>query len=90
MKNSKLFDIKLILIAVLSAFISAFIVNNLLIPCGLYSSGFSGICRIVTDVSRDYLNIDLSYPFLYFLLNIIACIFTYKQNKEVKENCNTE
>ena len=78
MKNSKLFDIKLILIAVLSAFTSAFIVNNLLIPCGLYSSGFSGVCRIVTDLFRDFAHIEINYAILYFVLNLIACIFTFK------------
>ena len=74
----KLFDIKLLFISIISAFISAFIVVNLLIPCGLYSSGFSGLSRIITDISRDFLNININYAYLYFGLNIIACIFCFK------------
>lgn len=74
----KLFDIKLLFISLFSAFISSFVIVNLIIPCGLYSAGFSGICRITTDLFRDYLNIHVEYAILYFILNLIACIFTFK------------
>ena len=74
----KIFDLKLLVISIFSAFISSFIVTNLLIPCGLYSSGFSGICRIATDLFRDFANIELNYAILYFILNLIVCIFTFK------------
>lgn len=74
----KLFDIKLLVISIFSGFVTAAVVVNLLIPCGLYSAGFSGVCRITTDLFRDYLNINVEYAILYFLLNLIACIFTFK------------
>lgn len=77
-ETKKLFDIKLLIISIFSSFVSSFIVTNLLIPCGLYSAGFSGICRIVTDVFNDYIHIDLNYAILYFVLNFIACLFTFK------------
>ena len=49
-----------------------------MIPCGLYSSGLSGVCRIVTDLLRDLANFELNYGVLYFILNFIVCIFTFK------------
>ena len=77
-KTNNYFDIKLIVISLLCSFVASFLVVNILIPCGLYPAGFSGICRLTTDLVKDYANFELNYAIMYFSLNLIACLFTFK------------
>lgn len=78
MKNN-LFDIKYILIAILSAAVNSFAVVNFTIPASLYPSGFSGLARLISDLSFDFLKLNLSYSVLYFSFNIIVTAFVFKK-----------
>ena len=79
MKIYKYFDIKLFFTAIISALIHSFAICNFSIPAKLYPTGFSGICRLVSDLSFEFLNISISYSILYFSLNIVATIFVFNK-----------
>lgn len=74
----KYFDIKLLIIAILSATIQAIVITNFSIPANLYPGGFSGISRLTSDIFNDFLHIGLKYSYIYFSLNIIVIFFVFK------------
>lgn len=75
----KLFDLKLLLIAVLSAIIHSIAITSFSIPASLYPGGFSGISRLSSDLFRDFLKIDIKYAYIYFTLSILATLFVFKR-----------
>ena len=74
----KYFDIKLLFYAAISAFIYSIAVTSFSMPGNIYPGGFSGISRIVSDISSKYFSFTISYSIIYFVLNSIACVFVYK------------
>ena len=78
MKN-KIFDVKYLLIALISAVINAFSIVNFTIPASLYPSGFSGLSRLLSDISNDFFGINLSYSVLYFVFNLLVLIFVFNK-----------
>lgn len=78
MKN-KLLDFKYIFVALISSIINSFAIVNFTIPATLYPSGFSGLSRLISDLSSDYLSIHLSYSILYFGFNILVTLFVFKK-----------
>ena len=73
----KYFDLKLLAISLLSAFIYSFGIANFSIPAKLYPSGFSGISRISSDLLYDFCGIGVSYSIIYFTFNIVVVFFVY-------------
>lgn len=74
---NKYFDIKLLLLSIASALVYSFAIVNFSIPANLYPAGFSGISRILSDLLRDFGNINISYSIFYFVFNIIVTIFVW-------------
>ena len=74
----KMFDIKLLLCAVLSAFIYSIAITSFSIPANLYPAGLSGLTRIITDVFNTYLGTTLTYSIIYFPINVILSILVFK------------
>ncbi|MBR0461399.1 MAG: YitT family protein [Erysipelotrichaceae bacterium] len=79
MTKNKYIDIKLLLIAVISALVQSFAITSFSIPASLYPAGFSGISRITTDILKDYGNILISYSVFYLSINILATLFFFKR-----------
>lgn len=74
----KYFDIKFLFFAVVSAVIYSIAITSFSIPANIYPGGLSGICRIASDISFDFLNYNLSYSLIYFPINVILSIIVYK------------
>lgn len=74
----KYFDIKLLVLSIVSAAINAIAITSFSIPAKLYPGGFSGISRLTTDVLFDFFGISVPYSVLYLLLNLISSIFVFK------------
>lgn len=75
----KYFDLKLLIMSVVSALIYSFGIANFSIPAKLYPSGFSGISRITSDLLHDFCHIEVSYSLLYLVLNFLVVIFVFKK-----------
>ena len=76
---TKNLDLKLLLLSCLSAFVHSFAIVNFTIPAALYPSGFSGISRLISDISTDFFGINLSYSILYFSFNVLVSLFVFKK-----------
>lgn len=77
--NKKIFDIKLLLFAIVSAFLHSIAITSFSIPAGLYPGGYSGISRILCDIFLKFKNIELPYWAFYLSLNIITAILVYRK-----------
>lgn len=77
--KSKLFDVKYLLISIVSAAIASFSIVNFTIPAKLYPAGFSGVSRLVSDISKDFYNVNLSYSLLYLIFNAIVVLFVFNK-----------
>lgn len=75
----KYFDIKLLCLSILSAFIHSIAVTSFSIPAKLYPAGFSGISRLISDIINDFFAIEISYSVLYLALNLICSIIVYRK-----------
>lgn len=76
-KNSLKKDIYMLFWVTLSATIQAISLTSFSMPQKLYPSGFSGISRIICDLSLDFLNINLPFGVVYVLLNIVPTIVVF-------------
>ena len=63
----------------LSAVLQAFSLTSFSVPAGIYPSGISGLSRLVSDILRDFLNINLPYFYLYMVINIALAVLVYSQ-----------
>lgn len=72
-------DYKLLLLSCLSALIHSFAIVNFTIPAALYPAGFSGISRLISDISIDFFGLNLSYSLLYFTFNVLVSLFVFKK-----------
>ena len=75
----KYFDIKLVCMSVLSAAVYSFAIANFSIPANLYPAGFSGMSRIISDLLKDFNNINISYSRFYLIFNIIVTLIVFKK-----------
>ena len=75
----KYFDLKLLLFSILSAFVLSIAVTTFAIPGNIYPGGFSGIARILSDVSNEYFSFTLSYSLIYFTLNALSALLVFKR-----------
>ena len=75
----KYFDIKLVFISILSAAVYSFAIKNFSIPANLYPAGFSGISRIISDLLKDFYNIDISYSKFYLIFNVIVTLIVFRK-----------
>ena len=75
----KYFDIKLVCMSVLSAAVYSFAIVNFSIPANLYPAGFSGMSRIISDLLKDFYNINISYSRFYLIFNIIVTLIVFKK-----------
>lgn len=74
----KYFDIKLVACAVVSALIYSVAITSFSIPAGIYPAGLSGISRLLSDIFPKYLHLNITYPVIYFPINIILSIMVYR------------
>ena len=75
----KYFDIKLVCMSILSAAVYSFAIANFSIPANLYPAGFSGMSRIISDLLKDFYNINISYSRFYLIFNIIVTLIVFKK-----------
>lgn len=75
----KYFDIKLVCMSILSAAVYSFAIVNFSIPANLYPAGFSGMSRIISDLLKDFYNINISYSRFYLIFNIIVTLIVFKK-----------
>ncbi|MEH7500818.1 YitT family protein [Neobacillus drentensis] len=59
--------------------LGALAMNLFLIPANIYSSGFTGIAQLLSNVLSDYTPIHVSLGFLLLLLNIPVAILGWKK-----------
>ncbi len=78
MKKQQLTDLKYLFWTILSGVLHAFALSSFSTPHGLYPSGFSGVSRLLSDVGRDYLGVNIPFYTPYLLLNSIAILLVYK------------
>lgn len=71
-------EIKNLLFVFLSAFLSAIAVKGFVEPANLYPAGFLGTAVFITNVSKEYLSIQLSYNVLYLFLNVLSTFLVLK------------
>lgn len=67
-------ETKKIIIVILGAFLNALGMNLFLVPANVYSSGFTGIAQLLSNVVTDYTSFNISIGVLLFLLNIPVAI----------------
>lgn len=79
MKNEIKRDLNLLFWTVMSAIIHAVSLTTFSIPGKLYPGGFSGMTRIIVDVSHDYLGIVIPFGILYGILNAVLTVFVFKK-----------
>ena len=72
-------DLRLMFFSAVSAFIQSFAIINFTIPASLYPAGFSGISRLISDISGDFFSFPISYSVLYLGFNIIVSLFVFKK-----------
>lgn len=65
--------------SVLSAAVYSFAIANFSIPANLYPAGFSGMSRIISDLLKDFYNINISYSRFYLIFNIIVTLIVFKK-----------
>ncbi|MBR4471908.1 MAG: YitT family protein [Erysipelotrichaceae bacterium] len=64
---------------ILSAIVQAFSLTSFSIPAGIYPSGITGFSRLVSDILRDYLHINLPFFYLYLAINMVLAAIVYKE-----------
>ena len=62
----------------LSAFIQSFALTSFSVPNKIYPSGVTGMARLLSDVLKDYADINLPYFYIYLITNIILAVLVYK------------
>ncbi|MCR4633572.1 MAG: YitT family protein [Erysipelotrichaceae bacterium] len=63
---------------IVSAAFQAFALTSFSVPAGIYPSGISGMSRLVSDILKDFFQIDLPFFYLYLLINIALAVIVYK------------
>lgn len=61
-----------------SAILQALALSSFSVPADIYPSGIMGFARIVSDVCRDFLNINFSYLYLYVAINVVLAVIVYR------------
>lgn len=69
---------KLIFWAVMSATIEAIALTTFTVPGQIYPSGVTGLSRLASDLLEKYLSFNLSYYYIYAVINIILAIIVFK------------
>lgn len=68
-----------ILVVIFGALMNAFAMNCFLIPVSVYSSGFSGLAQLLTNLLNDFTPFRASTGILLALLNIPVIILAWKK-----------
>ena len=63
----------------LSAILQAFSLTSFFVPDGIYPSGISGLSRLVSDILRDFMNINLPYFYIYLVINVALAALVSSQ-----------
>lgn len=71
--------IKKIIIVTSGALLVALAMNLFLIPANIYSSGFTGIAQLLSNVFNDYTIIHVSVGLLLLILNVPVAILGWKR-----------
>jgi len=78
MNNFKDSKIYIFMMVIVSAVLQSFALSSFSVPGKFYPAGISGFSRLCSDILFDFLYINLPYYFLYFVLNIVLALITYK------------
>ncbi len=78
MKNTKIQDVQRLIWTLLSGTLYSFNIVSLTAPHGLYPSGFSGLSRLISDLSHDFLPFTIPFNVPYLLLNFFSVLLVYK------------
>jgi len=68
-----------IIVVTLGGLLNAFAMNCFLIPVSVYSSGFSGLAQLLSNLTSDYTSFHLSTGVLLAILNIPVIILAWKK-----------
>lgn len=76
----KIRDNKLLklLMVIVSAIIQAIAMTSFSVPGQIYPSGITGICRLLSDILKDYASVNISYSVFYFPINLLLAFITFK------------
>ena len=72
-------QIKKLGVVAAGSLLGALAMNLFLVPANIYSSGFTGIAQLLSNVLSDYTPIHVSLGFLLLLLNIPVAILGWKK-----------
>ena len=79
MTKGKGYEISRISLCALAGAIMAVNVQTFVHTGGLLPGGFAGVALLFQSIAKKYLGISLSYGTLYFLLNLVPIIISYKK-----------
>jgi len=68
-----------VLVVILGALLNAFAMNCFLIPVKVYSSGFSGLAQLLSNLISDFTPINVSTGVLLAILNIPVVILAWRK-----------
>lgn len=71
-------DAKYVPWVVLSAILQSIALTSFSVPGQIYSSGVTGLSRLVSDILLDFFNINIKYTIFLVLINIFLAIIVYK------------
>ncbi|MGG1292294.1 YitT family protein [Bacillus smithii] len=72
-------EAKKIVIVVFGAFLNALAMNLFLIPANVYSSGFTGIAQLLSNLLQEFTKIHISTGIFLLILNIPVAILGWKK-----------
>ena len=76
MKTSRFF-VRLILVT-LGAILMAININTFVYTASLLPGGFTGVVLLLQEIFHKYLNIEIPFSIIYYILNAIPAIFCFK------------
>ncbi len=71
-------DLYRFIVVVLSAFISAMAIRAFIDAADLFPGGFSGIATLISRSCNHFFDIDVSFGFIYLILNIPVTLLVFK------------
>lgn len=71
-------DIKNILLVTVGAFLTSFGLNIFVETNNIIPSGFTGVATLITKVSLEYFNLEVSFSLVYLFLNLVPALIVYQ------------
>lgn len=70
-------DVKTLVMIMLSAFVYAVAMKAFVEAGNIYPGGFSGLSRLISQVAKEFLGLEISFSVIYILLHIGPTILVY-------------